>query len=218
MKGKRKYFSYIEVWFNLLYLLAAFLIGFFLVLNSDKEVSRLSGIMALILAGGDSFHLIPRIAAILSKNKSDLQRALGFGKLVTSVTMTIFYLLLWNLGMIIFDLNLPVSIIYAIYVLALLRIILCFFPQNKWFSVNPPVSWGIYRNIPFIIIGAATAILFAVYARGDHSLNLMWLAITLSFVFYVPVVLLAHKYPVIGMLMLPKTCAYIWMLSMFLML
>lgn len=38
----------------------------------------------------------------------------------------------------------------------------------------------------------------------------MWLTIVLSFGFYIPVVLWADAVPMIGMLMVPKTCAYVW--------
>ena len=38
----------------------------------------------------------------------------------------------------------------------------------------------------------------------------MGLTIILSFAFYIPVVLFADAYPLIGMLMIPKTCAYVW--------
>ena len=38
----------------------------------------------------------------------------------------------------------------------------------------------------------------------------MWLTIVLSFAFYIPVVLFADTIPVIGVLMIPKTCAYVW--------
>lgn len=38
----------------------------------------------------------------------------------------------------------------------------------------------------------------------------MWLTIVLSFGFYIPVVLWAEVIPAIGMLMIPKTCAYVW--------
>ena len=38
----------------------------------------------------------------------------------------------------------------------------------------------------------------------------MWLTILLSFGFYIPVVLWADVNPLIGMLMIPKTCAYVW--------
>ena len=38
----------------------------------------------------------------------------------------------------------------------------------------------------------------------------MWLTIVLSFAFYIPVVLWADTIPMIRMLMIPKTCAYVW--------
>ena len=38
----------------------------------------------------------------------------------------------------------------------------------------------------------------------------MWLTIVLSFGFYIPVVLWGDVLPVIGLLMIPKTCAYVW--------
>ena len=38
----------------------------------------------------------------------------------------------------------------------------------------------------------------------------MWLTILISFGFYLPVVLFADAVPMIGMLMILKTCAYVW--------
>lgn len=59
---------------------------------------------------------------------------------------------------------------------------------------------------PWIII------LFYIKAKktADHSFQYMWLTIVLSFAFYIPVVLWADVNPLIGMLMIPKTCAYVW--------
>lgn len=39
-------------------------------------------------------------------------------------------------------------------------------------------------------------------------------AIIISFGCYLPVTLLGKKIPKIGMLMIPKTCAYIWVIVM----
>ena len=39
-------------------------------------------------------------------------------------------------------------------------------------------------------------------------------AIIGSFVCYLPVTVWAKKKPMIGMLMIPKTCMYIWMITM----
>lgn len=48
----------------------------------------------------------------------------------------------------------------------------------------------------------------------NDSLRNMWLAILLSFIFYLPVILFVDFIPVIGMLMIPKTMAYVWMIFM----
>ena len=39
-------------------------------------------------------------------------------------------------------------------------------------------------------------------------------AILISFGCYLPVTLLSKKYPKVGLLMIPKTCAYSWMFVM----
>ena len=46
------------------------------------------------------------------------------------------------------------------------------------------------------------------------NLKNFWLAIVISFGFYLPVVLFADAVPAIGMFMIPKTCAYVWMALM----
>ena len=38
----------------------------------------------------------------------------------------------------------------------------------------------------------------------------MWLTIVLSFAFYIPVVLFGDSIPLVGILMIPKTMAYVW--------
>lgn len=103
---------------------------------------------------------------------------------------------------------------YIVYILAIIRILICLLPQNQWKERYAPVSWGIIRNIPFFMLGGIVAILFYRYRTAMSGLSLMWLAIILSFAFYLPVVLCSNRNPKIGMLMLPKTCAYIWMLVM----
>lgn len=85
-------------------------------------------------------------------------------------------------------------------------------PQNTWTSANAPLSWGIYRNIPFAILGAVIVVLFFRSAREkqDQPFRFLWLTIVLSFGCYIPVVLFADTVPAVGMLMIPKTCAYVW--------
>lgn len=90
--------------------------------------------------------------------------------------------------------------------LAIARIALCLAPQNAWTSATPPLSWGIYRNIPFALLGALIVVLFYRIARDaqDTAFRHLWLAVVLSFACYIPVVLFADAVPAVGMLMIPK--------------
>lgn len=98
------------------------------------------------------------------------------------------------------------------YTTALGRIVLCLMPQNEWTSAEAPLSWGIYRNIPFTILGILIVILFCQSAEKtkDEAFRFLYLAVIFSFACYIPVVLFADIVPPVGMLMIPKTCAYVW--------
>ena len=45
---------------------------------------------------------------------------------------------------------------------------------------------------------------------NDRPFRFLWLTVVLSFACYIPVVLFADAVPVVGLLMIPKTCAYVW--------
>jgi len=211
----KRVFGTVEAIFDLLYLTTALILGLtLLIYASGNSVRTLAGVMALVLASGDAFHLVPRILVIRTGREEQLQRALGTGKQVTSITMSLFYLLLWQIGVLVFspkDIN---GWSYSIYALTTIRIFLCLLPQNKWQERYPPVIWGVLRNIPFFLQGTLVAGLFFLQRSINRGVAPMWLAIALSFLFYLPVVLWANKNPKIGMLMLPKTCSYLWMLAM----
>lgn len=168
--------------------------------------------MAVVLGLGDSFHLVPRMIALCTTGLDQYTAALGIGKFITSITMTFFYLLLYYVWRIRYNIKGKAGLTLCLYLLAAVRIILCLFPQNAWTSAEAPLSWGIYRNIPFALITVLIIVLFYQYAkeREDKSFRFMWLTIVLSFGFYLPVVLWADVNPLIGMLMIPKTCAYVW--------
>ena len=153
--------------------------------------------------------------ALCTTGLENYTAALGIGKLVTSVTMTIFYVLLYYVWRQRYHVQGKNLLTASVYGLAALRVILCLMPQNQWLSANPPLSWGIYRNIPFALLGLVIIVLFYRSAREhqDAAFHWMWLTITLSFGFYIPVVLWADTIPLMGMLMIPKTCAYVWTVS-----
>lgn len=211
----KRVFGLFEAVFDVIYLSIALILGIILLSTSASNSLRmLAGIMALVLALGDSFHLIPRISVIFTGREEELRIALGRGKQITSVTMTIFYLFMWEIGKLESSSDIGEIWTYIVYILAIIRIFICILPQNRWKDRYSPVSWGILRNIPFFMLGGIVAALFFIYKNEIVGLSWMWLAIVLSFTFYLPVVLWSNKNPKIGMLMLPKTCAYLWMLVM----
>ena len=168
--------------------------------------------MAVTLGCGDAFHLVPRAYALCTTGLENYTAALGIGKFITSITMTVFYILLYYVWRTRYKIEGKKEITIAVYLMAALRIILCLFPQNAWTSADAPLSWGIYRNIPFAILGLIVIVLFYRSAKEhkDRDFRWMWLTIVLSFGFYIPVVLWADTVPAVGMLMIPKTCAYVW--------
>lgn len=202
-----------ETLFDAVYLLSVITIGFLMLRGSKGESQfRMFGWMAVVLGAGDSFHLVPRAFALCTTGLENYTVSLGIGKWITSVTMTIFYVLLYYVWRQRYKINGQGSLTATVYVLAGVRIALCMMPQNQWLSADAPLSWGIYRNIPFAMLGLLVIVLFCRSAKihGDKAFRWMWLTIVLSFGFYIPVVLLADTIPMIGMLMIPKTCAYVW--------
>lgn len=202
-----------ETLFDIVYLTTVITLGVIMITKSKgNKQYRLFGIMAVVLGLGDSFHLVPRMIALCTTGLDQYTAALGIGKFITSITMTFFYLLLYYVWRIRYNIKGKAGLTLCFYLLAAVRIILCLFPQNAWTSAEAPLSWGIYRNVPFALIGVLIIVLFYQYAkeREDKSFRFMWLTIVLSFGFYLPVVLWADVNPLIGMLMIPKTCAYVW--------
>ena len=202
-----------ETLFDAVYLITVIPLGITMMRKSGGRAQyRLFGIMAVVLGLGDSFHLVPRALALCTTGLENYTAALGIGKLITSITMTVFYILLYYVWRSRYHISGKKGITAAVYLLSALRIILCIFPQNGWLRANPPLSWGIYRNIPFALLGLLIILLFFQEAKRQHdtAFRYMWLTIVLSFGFYIPVVLWADIIPMIGMLMIPKTCAYVW--------
>ena len=202
-----------ETLFDIVYLVTVITLGILMIRNSRGEKQYLLyGIMAVTLGCGDAFHLVPRAIALCTTGLENYTAALGIGKLVTSVTMTLFYVLLYYVWRARYQVSGQTGTTIAVWVLALARIDLCLMPQNAWTSAAPPLSWGIYRNIPFTILGVLIVVLFYRSAREkqDRPFRHLWLAVVVSFACYILVVLFADTVPAVGMLMIPKTCAYVW--------
>lgn len=202
-----------ETVFDVLYLTTVVFLGVrMLRTGGASRQHRLFGVVAVTLGAGDAFHLVPRAIALCTTGLENYTAALGAGKFITSITMTVFYVLLYYVWRLRYEVKGKRGLTALVYALAAARVALCLFPQNRWLDADAPVIWGVWRNIPFALLGILIIVLFYQSAREHHdqAYRWMWLTIVLSFAFYIPVVLWADAVPLIGMLMIPKTCAYVW--------
>lgn len=188
----------------------------FFAFSRGRILFILYGILTLTLCGGDAFHLLPRVKRALKGSNDRTRKQLGIGLQVSSITMTVFYILLLYIWKYTFcELKAPTALEIIIWVSALVRIIICLLPQNNWCGEQGNPKLSLLRNSVFAVTGIGVIILYAISGNTyGYHMNRMIAAIIISFGCYLPVTLLSRKMPKIGMLMIPKTCAYIWMIVM----
>lgn len=205
-----------ETVFDVFYLGFALVAGLMMLAKGEGPLVKKAGLMTLLLGAGDSFHLVPRCYALWTTGLEANAAALGIGKFITSITMTVFYLILYYIWRDRYQVSGRRNLTLAMWGLSVLRIALCLLPQNEWLSYRQPLLYGVLRNIPFAIMGILIIVLFAQETKktGDQVFRSMPLAVILSFGFYLPVVLFSGVFPVIGVLMIPKTLAYVWVVLM----
>lgn len=185
---------------------------------AQRRASRWLLCAVLVLGMGDLFHIVAQahrsltgIEGVAGTWGGREVSWIGAGAFATSFTLTFFYLfaLLYRQE----GLNLPwTGVEKAIVGLLAVRLLLLFFPQNNWGGTAP--EWRIYRNIPFTLAGLSLAYLFLRSAPMIPNPTGKWLAgigwaVVISFACYLGTILLVDRYPMAGILMLPKTIAYV---------
>ncbi len=166
----------VETLFDALYLASVITIGVRMIRNSRGNAQfRLFGLMAVVLGAGDAFHLVPRALALCTTGLESYTAALGLGKWITSVTMTVFYVLLYYVWRQRYQVRGQAGLTAAVYALSAARIALCMMPQNQWLSADSPLAWGVYRNIPFALMGLLIIVLFYRSARAHEDRAFRWM-------------------------------------------
>ena len=161
----------------------------FFVVGKGNALFTLYGILTLTLCGGDAFHLVPRIIRAVHGSNDRVKRQLGIGLQVSSITMTVFYIILMYVWKYTFpELTAPVAVEAIIWISAIIRIVVCILPQNNWCTDEGNTN-------------------------GYHMTRMI-AAIIISFGCYLPVTLFSKTKPKVGLLMIPKTCAYMWIVAM----
>ena len=204
--------NYFEVVFDILYLIGVIALSILIIrkgIQKKNKATIVFGIMGLLLGFGDSFHLIPRIIGHLTTGLEDYPTALGVGKLVTGITMTIFYYLIYQYYILVTKRKNPTIHIVIISLMAI-RFALLALPGNDWINNGNDLLYGIIRNIPFAILGGIIVYLFLKIGKNKEFklFQQMGIWIIVSFVCYIIVVVGAGAVPVLGAFMMPKTVAY----------
>lgn len=214
---------WVEISFNVVYLIVvwglviAMLRRRTAVVQEDKRAADLVLWAFGLLAVGDTGHVGFRVLAYASGNL-DTQinifgrqlGLVGLGALSTAITVTIFYILMLELWRVRFNKRYG-WYEYLLLGLAILRFILMALPMNDWNSVVPPQPWSALRNLPLTILGLSVAFLMLRDATKAKDSAFQWIGgmILLSYAAYIPVILFVQQVPIIGMLMIPKTMAYV---------
>ena len=206
-----------EAVFDTCYLLFDLIAGIlFFAFSHGSPLFLLYGVLTWTLCFGDAFHLVPRVLRAVKGSNEKIERQLGIGLQISSITMTIFYILLLYIWKQTFcEMTAPVMLEILIWVSAAVRIVVCMLPQNNCCGEEGNCKLSVIRNAVFAVTGICVIVLYVMSGNTcGYHMTRMAAAIVVSFGCYLPVTLLSKKMPKIGILMIPKTCAYIWMIVM----
>lgn len=206
-----------EAVFDTCYLLFDLIAGIlFFAFSHGSPLFLLYGVLTWTLCFGDAFHLFPVCCARSREAMRKWKDNWASGLQISSITMTIFYILLlyiWKQTF--YEMTAPVMLEILIWVSAAIRIAVCMLPQNNWCGEEGNRKLSVIRNAVFAVTGICVIVLYVMSGNTyGYHMTRMAAAIVVSFGCYLPVTLLSKKMPKIGMLMIPKTCAYVWMIVM----
>lgn len=214
---------WMEITFNVAYLIVVW--GLVITMKrrewavapEDSRVARLVRWAFTLLALGDTGHVGFRVLAYAQGNLEATIQFLGLelglvglGALSTAVTVTFFYVLMLEVWRTRFGKKYG-WFEYLLLAAAGARLLIMIPAANQWNNTVPPQPWSLYRNLPLMILGLGVAYLILRDARRAQDWAFTWIGIMIlvSYALYIPVILFVQQVPLIGMLMIPKTMAYV---------
>ncbi|MHB1415987.1 MAG: hypothetical protein ACYC1C_12130 [Chloroflexota bacterium] len=212
-----------EISFNIVYLVVIWgLVG--VMWRERRSVAapsrRLAGVVLVafaLLALGDTGHVGFRVLAYAT---GGLEQTLsvgglevglvGVGALATAITVTFFYMLMVEAWRTRFGKRYD-AFAYLLLAAAVVRLVIMLSPANEWNRVEPPQPWSTYRNLPLMVqgLGVAYLMLRDALATKDRAFLGIGVSILVSYACYMPVIFFVQQAPLVGMLMIPKTMAYL---------
>lgn len=214
---------WVEISFNVIYLIVVWWLVVLMALRMDTvapddraTAKRVMWAFAL-LAFGDTGHVGFRVLAYALGGLEATPVVLGMpvslvglGALATAITVTFFYVLVLDTWRVRFHKQYG-RFEYVLLAAAVVRLVVMALPQNAWESVTPPQPWSTIRNLPLMLLGLGAAALILRDARAVHDRPFFWIGVMIlvSYACYAPVIFFVQQNPLIGMLMIPKTMAYL---------
>jgi hypothetical protein len=214
---------WIEIIFNITYLVVIWGLVIALLLRrgelspAQRRLSDWITAAFALLALGDTGHVGFRVWAYalggLESQVSLFGRSIslvGAGALMTAVTVTLFYMLMLEVWRLRFRRQYG-TFEYFLLIAGATRLYMLTLSVNDWWRVVPDQPWSTIRNIPLMVQGLGLAYLILRDAIASHDKTFRWIGISIlvSYACYIPVILFVQQSPMIGMLMIPKTLAYV---------
>jgi len=188
-----------------------------LVAQRDRRTADLIMWAFSFLGFGDIGHVGFRVVAFAMGGLDATVNVFGkhlllapMGSLATNITFTIFYMamvMVWSARY-----NKPYGWFgYLLLALGVIRLLVMTHPANGWNSLQIAQPYSIYRNLLLMLMQLGVAYLILRDAIAAHDRTFIWIGLMtlLSFACYAPAIFLRQAVPQIGMLMIPKTTAYL---------
>lgn len=189
------------------------------------------GFTFLTLAIGDVFHGLGMYLQLATNNKLAPVQLFGstiyiepISLIFDSVMVTLFYMF-WQFFMVWrYQNEKLLNIDYVLLLMAFIRLVMIFMPYNWWGLTPPPGELNLrpIHNTFFILFGLIVVIRTMLYSRDakkvsedpviqkqEYAIFLTGFCFIISFLFYTLTIALIPINPAAGMLMIPKTFAYI---------
>ncbi len=206
----------VEIIFDLLYLATIWTFVVLMLRKRDnllEENKKIGGLFIwafFLLALGDTGHVGFRVLAYATGGLEANPALVGIGALATAVTVTFFYMLVAEIWRIRFNRKRD-GVWWGLMAVGMIRLLIMIPAQNQWTSVVPPFNWSLARNIPLMIQGIGIAVLLLRDGIKQDDRMVKWISVMIfvSYLCYTPVILFVQKVPMLGMLMMPKTLAYV---------
>jgi hypothetical protein len=207
---------WVEMIFNVSYLVVIWSMVVLMTLRKaqvspqNQKVANRMRWAFLLLALGDTGHVGFRVVAYAAGGLEANPVLVGAGALSTAYTVTFFYMLMvdaWRLRF-----KKPLGWFgWLLLAAGVARLIVMAVPQNQWWQVTPPYQMSLFRNSFLVLQGLGIMVLILRDAAREQDGPFRWVGImiAISYLFYVPVILFVSRVPMLGMLMIPKTCAYL---------